>query len=133
MRNSATYLCNKAKMIATVGDSGMQRFLALMALVGFFAGMSRAILGRNDQTRWYDVLAAAAISAIVSSGIGAAGLYYWGPDRILLIFPLCGVGGWMGIVLMDIAGGFALRLIAEKLPRVDERPPLPPSAKETQR
>jgi uncharacterized membrane protein YoaK (UPF0700 family) len=102
------------KTVATIGDSGEPRFLAIVSIIAFFAGAARAVLGRNEKTRWYDVVAAAIVSAIAGCSVGALALYYWGPEKYYLIIPCSSVSGWMGVALMDYVGGIALVTVKRK-------------------
>jgi hypothetical protein len=85
------------------------RFLALCAVVAFFAGGAKAVIHRNGPLNWRDMLAGAVASTISGTGIGCALLYLWPNDHELVILPLTSVAAWIGVALLDFAGTIALR------------------------
>jgi hypothetical protein len=102
------------KTIATAGDSGDSRFLGVVFVLAFFTGGCRAVIGRNERTRWYDIVAAAIISAISGLSVGAVCLYYLGAERRYLIMAICSVSGWCGVALMDVAGSVAMKIVRHR-------------------
>lgn len=94
--------------------------IAYMALIGLFAGGVKATIHRNEKTTLLDVIAAAFASAIAGGCVGSALLYVW-PERDLVILPLSGVGGWIGVALLDWASGVAMRIAKQKVD--DNTPP----------
>jgi hypothetical protein len=122
MRELVNASAKQVRSMLTVGDSG-QSALALMALVGVIAGSARAILGRSDKTRWFDVVVAGGVSGLVSCTGGAYLVFQWGEKYMPAIYPICLVIGWIALVLLDTVGGIALRSLHNDLLRL-----LPPEA-----
>jgi ammonia channel protein AmtB len=85
-----------------------------MAVLGFVAGGVKATMHRSEKTTRKDVVVAAVGSALVATLAGFALQYLWGRDRMLLIFPICGVAGWMGVALLDLFGDYAMRRLKAK-------------------
>jgi hypothetical protein len=101
------------------------RLLSLFALIAFIGGGVKAVIHRNERTGLKDVIAAAVASSLSGFGVGSALLYAWGPDKVLLIFPIVAVSGWIGMVLLDFAAGYAMGRVNAWQQRQDLVPTAP--------
>src|SRR4051794_6711798 len=102
------------KLLAVGAEPSQGRLLAFCALLGFFAGGVKAILHRSPLTTWKDVLAGAIASAISSFVVGSMALYALGPEKVLLVMPIAGVGGWLGASLLDYLASWAFAIVKER-------------------
>lgn len=102
------------KLLLVGSEPSQGRFLAFCALIGFFAGGAKALLHRNPDTSWKDVLAGCVSSALSSFVVGSVALYALGESKVLLVMPIAGVGGWLGAALLDYLASWALALVKEK-------------------
>jgi hypothetical protein len=104
-----------AKLLGNTEPVDGRAFVWMVAL-GLVAGGVKATIHRNPQTKWLDIVAAAFGSALSSYITGSVLLYYWGPERLLVILPICGVAGWIGVALLDLWGAYAWGIAQTKLP-----------------
>lgn len=95
-------------------------FLAVCAVIAFVGGGVKAVIHRSPKTTKTDIVAAAAASMVAGFSVGSLLLYTWGHDKALLIMPIVAVAGWIGIVLLDLAAGTALRSIRRQLDKDKE-------------
>jgi hypothetical protein len=107
-------------ILASIGpDAG--RFLGFCALFALVAGGVKAMAHRQPGSSWRDWLVAAAASSVTGFCVGALLLYIWPEGRELLILPLVGLAGWIGVALLDWASGVALTLLKRKInEKIDE-------------
>lgn len=104
------------------------RLLAWFAVLGFVGGGIKALIHRSPSTTWRDVLAAGVASALAGFGVGSGLLYAWGPDKVLVIFPIVSLAGWVGVALLDVAAEYAMGRVRVRLGSADAPPPPPPPA-----
>jgi hypothetical protein len=102
------------KFLAEVGDTGESRFLAMCALIAFFAGGVKTAMGKNPTPSSKDIAVGACASALSGTLVAMTCLYLWGAERQMLIGAISGLAGWIGPVLLDWAGSVALTVIKER-------------------
>lgn len=106
-----------SKLLAAAWVPAEIGLLLFFALVAFFGGGIRAAIRRDPRRPMIDVLLQAAASGFCGLIIGAVGVHLWGTDRVYLLLALVGVAGWVGTVLLDMAGD---RLVAYTHRRLDQ-------------
>jgi hypothetical protein len=96
------------------------RVACWMAALGLAAGGVKATLHRNPQTTWLSIVAAAIGSSVASMITGFALLYAWGPEKLELILALCGIAGWIGVALLDMAAEWCMGRLRSRFGGDDE-------------
>lgn len=102
------------KLLLVGSEPSQGRFLAFCALIGFFAGGAKALAHRKPDSTWRDLLAGCVSSALSSFIVGSAALYALGPEKVLLVLPIAGVGGWLGAALLDYLAGWAMTIVEKR-------------------